>query len=452
MKRATKSTKQKGKTVPKNSKTRSKAVERSKSQSEKAQSSAQGKDKAQSAAAAPSGGTLQPKSMALAAFDQNSNANTSVKLVTASDKFQTMQERAGPSTGLMMGFLAATPSFFPQFNAIDIIPRTKRGRLLTEGSKVSIARVEHLEDRLESRSEELKSLTETVEYRVSNMMLRTRTYAQENHATQAFPENDQDVDYFFEDSYWVSEENMRIRNGLMVQLKQIRESMGKQLIQLDHELELQSKFRPVMREEIQSRRECLTQLYFKLRQDLVRKYQAYFRSLKSIDASRKSRKNALSPKASFVLRSWLFDHVLKPYPNDEEKMKLARTTGLSVIQVSNWFINARVRLWKPMINALRSDGATAIYSRSPQTSSESNPPPKVVRLKGNTNETAKELEVRSETRVAQKSKAIEKNAKSTNTLKTASKSKSNSVRKDRNNLTIPVLRSADSSVVVGKAA
>ncbi|KAH7847346.1 hypothetical protein Vadar_025002 [Vaccinium darrowii] len=37
------------------------------------------------------------------------------------------------------------------------------------------------------------------------------------------------------------------------------------------------------------------------------------------------------------------------YPNDSEKLMLASQTGLSKNQVSNWFINARVRLWKPMI-------------------------------------------------------------------------------------------------------
>ncbi|CAL9148811.1 BEL1-like homeodomain protein 7 [Musa acuminata AAA Group] len=50
-----------------------------------------------------------------------------------------------------------------------------------------------------------------------------------------------------------------------------------------------------------------------------------------------------------ILRAWLFEHFLHPYPNDSEKLMLARQTGLTRSQVSNWFINARVRLWKPMI-------------------------------------------------------------------------------------------------------
>ncbi|KAL3514683.1 hypothetical protein ACH5RR_027400 [Cinchona calisaya] len=53
-----------------------------------------------------------------------------------------------------------------------------------------------------------------------------------------------------------------------------------------------------------------------------------------------------------ILRSWLFEHFLHPYPNDSEKLTLASQTGLSKNQVSNWFINARVRLWKPMIEEM----------------------------------------------------------------------------------------------------
>ncbi|KAI5656104.1 hypothetical protein M9H77_24897 [Catharanthus roseus] len=40
------------------------------------------------------------------------------------------------------------------------------------------------------------------------------------------------------------------------------------------------------------------------------------------------------------------------YPNDSEKLMLASQTGLTKNQVSNWFINARVRLWKPMIEEM----------------------------------------------------------------------------------------------------
>ncbi|KAL9995907.1 putative transcription factor Homeodomain-TALE-BEL family [Helianthus debilis subsp. tardiflorus] len=50
-----------------------------------------------------------------------------------------------------------------------------------------------------------------------------------------------------------------------------------------------------------------------------------------------------------ILRAWLFEHFLNPYPKDSEKIMLARQTGLTRSQIANWFINARVRLWKPMV-------------------------------------------------------------------------------------------------------
>ncbi|GMH02783.1 hypothetical protein Nepgr_004622 [Nepenthes gracilis] len=58
-----------------------------------------------------------------------------------------------------------------------------------------------------------------------------------------------------------------------------------------------------------------------------------------------------------ILRAWLFEHFLHPYPKDFEKIMLARQTGLTRSQVSNWFINARVRLWKPMVEQMYKEDA-----------------------------------------------------------------------------------------------
>ncbi|KAI7992354.1 BEL1-like homeodomain protein 1 [Camellia lanceoleosa] len=60
----------------------------------------------------------------------------------------------------------------------------------------------------------------------------------------------------------------------------------------------------------------------------------------------------LPEKAVSVLRAWLFEHFLHPYPKDSDKHMLAKQTGLTRGQVSNWFINARVRLWKPMVEEM----------------------------------------------------------------------------------------------------
>ncbi|KAF5740798.1 hypothetical protein HS088_TW11G00877 [Tripterygium wilfordii] len=56
-----------------------------------------------------------------------------------------------------------------------------------------------------------------------------------------------------------------------------------------------------------------------------------------------------------ILRAWLFEHFLNPYPSDSEKIMLSRQTGLTRNQVANWFINARVRLWKPMVEEMHKE-------------------------------------------------------------------------------------------------
>ncbi|CAO3577717.1 unnamed protein product [Absidia cylindrospora] len=68
----------------------------------------------------------------------------------------------------------------------------------------------------------------------------------------------------------------------------------------------------------------------------------------SISGHRKRRGNL--PKAvTTVLRDWLADHKLHPYPTDEEKLYLSQQTNLTLNQVSNWFINARRRILIPML-------------------------------------------------------------------------------------------------------
>ncbi|KAJ6813685.1 homeobox protein ATH1-like isoform X2 [Iris pallida] len=63
----------------------------------------------------------------------------------------------------------------------------------------------------------------------------------------------------------------------------------------------------------------------------------------------------LPERSVSVLRAWMFQNFLHPYPKDGDKHFLAIQSGLTRNQVSNWFINARVRLWKPMIEEMYSE-------------------------------------------------------------------------------------------------
>lgn len=55
------------------------------------------------------------------------------------------------------------------------------------------------------------------------------------------------------------------------------------------------------------------------------------------------RRGNLPKDVTNILRSWLSSHLGNPYPTEEDKHRLVEQTGLSLIQVSNWFINARRR-------------------------------------------------------------------------------------------------------------
>jgi len=58
---------------------------------------------------------------------------------------------------------------------------------------------------------------------------------------------------------------------------------------------------------------------------------------------------AFSPAAVSVLRRWLQAHIDDPYPDAAVKISLAEATGLTYDQVQHWFINARMRFWRPLL-------------------------------------------------------------------------------------------------------
>jgi len=62
------------------------------------------------------------------------------------------------------------------------------------------------------------------------------------------------------------------------------------------------------------------------------------------------KRGIFSKVATNILRAWLFQHLTHPYPSEDQKKQLALDTGLSILQVNNWFINARRRIVQPMID------------------------------------------------------------------------------------------------------
>ncbi|KAG8431787.1 hypothetical protein GDO86_019903 [Hymenochirus boettgeri] len=103
-----------------------------------------------------------------------------------------------------------------------------------------------------------------------------------------------------------------------------------------------------------------SQLQLQLTQDLG--------LLHSDDGSGKNKRGVLPKQATNVMRSWLFQHIGHPYPTEEEKKQIAAQTNLTLLQVNNWFINARRRILQPML-----DSSSAETPKAKKKSGQSRP-------------------------------------------------------------------------------
>ena len=77
-----------------------------------------------------------------------------------------------------------------------------------------------------------------------------------------------------------------------------------------------------------------------------------------------TKRSNLPRPAVDILKSWLFQHLVHPYPTEEEKRLLAQQTNLNLTQVNNWFINARRRILQPMLEP-RSQGTIPTIQQQP---------------------------------------------------------------------------------------
>ena len=76
-------------------------------------------------------------------------------------------------------------------------------------------------------------------------------------------------------------------------------------------------------------------------------------SVVHVPHARKRNRGVNLPKDAVKhLKLWMYQHFDNPYPSEGEKAALAKTLDLNVVQVNTWFINARMRMWKPVIERL----------------------------------------------------------------------------------------------------
>ena len=69
----------------------------------------------------------------------------------------------------------------------------------------------------------------------------------------------------------------------------------------------------------------------------------------------RGRSNSLPAHVVDYLKAWIMspEHISHPYPTEKEKAQMVADTGIEIKRLNNWFVNNRIRYWKPRMEALQ---------------------------------------------------------------------------------------------------